>query len=42
MSNLYQKSKVYYTVRLEIVQSNNNGATVFDAVGWPVEEGGEP
>ena len=41
MSNMYKNGKVHFTVRLEIVQSNNNGATVFDAVGWPAEEGGE-
>lgn len=41
MDNMYQEGKVDFTVRLEIVQSNNNGATVFDAIGWPSEEGGK-
>ena len=45
MGNLYKDSRISVTVNMEIVQSNNNGATVFDATGWPVqaptlEEGG--
>lgn len=34
MGNLYKDSVVNIKTRLETVQANNNGATVFDAVGW--------
>ena len=42
MPNLYQDSLLIVKTRFEIVQANNNGATVFDAVGWitPDQEGG--
>ena len=42
MPNLYQDSLISIKTRFEIVQANNNGATVFDAVGWitPDQEGG--
>ena len=35
MGNLYKDSRISLTINMEVVQSNNNGATVFDAVGWP-------
>ena len=41
MDNLYKSSKIYFKVRIEIVQSSNNGANVFEATGWPSSEGGE-
>lgn len=42
MPNMYQDSIITIKTRFEIVQANNNGATVFDAVGWitPDQEGG--
>ena len=43
MGNIYKDSLIYVTVLLEVVQSNGNGATVFDAVGWTsATEGGAP
>lgn len=41
MDNFYKGSTAYVKVRVEIVQSNNNGTSPFDAVGWPTSEGGE-
>ena len=41
MGNMYKSSKVYFDVRIEIVQANNNGTSVFDAEGWPLSEGGD-
>lgn len=41
MGNLYKDSRISLTVRMESVQSNHNGATVFEATGWPASsEGG--
>ena len=41
MGNIYKDSTITVHVRLEVVQANNNGDTVFDAVGWTTpEEGG--
>ena len=37
MGNLYKDSSITLTVNMEIVQSNGNGPTVFDATGWPVQ-----
>ena len=37
MGNLYKDSRITLTVNMEIVQSNYNGATVFDATGWPAQ-----
>ena len=34
IGNIYKDSTIVVKVTLEAVQSNNNGATVFDAVGW--------
>lgn len=43
MGNIYKDSTIRVTILIEIVQSNNNGETVFDAVGWAsAEEGGTP
>lgn len=36
MGNLYQQSKATMTVQAQAVQVANNGATVFEAAGWPV------
>ena len=41
MDNFYKDSTAYVKVRVEIVQSNGNGTSVLDAVGWPDSEGGE-
>lgn len=41
MDNFYKGSTAYVKVRVEIVQSNNNGTNVLDASGWPSSEGGE-
>lgn len=35
MDNMYQKSSATVDVTAYAVQSDNNGATVFDAQGWP-------
>ena len=35
MPNEYQECKVEIDVSAQAVQSKNNGATVFDAAGWP-------
>ena len=35
MDNIYKGATVKVKVTFEIVQANENGATVFDAVGWP-------
>lgn len=41
MGNIYKDSKIFVKVMLEVVQSNGNGETVFDAIGWTsAEEGG--
>lgn len=41
MGNIYKDSTITVHVRLEVVQANNNGDTVFDAVGWAApSEGG--
>ena len=43
MGNIYKDSIIEITVLFEMVQASNNGATVFDAVGWTTSsEGGEP
>ena len=43
MGNIYKDSTIKVTILLESVQSNGNGNTVFDAVGWSsAEEGGTP
>ena len=43
MGNIYKDSTIKVNVLLEAVQSNGNGDTVFDAVGWAsVGEGGTP
>lgn len=43
MGNLYKDSTLTVNVRLEVVQANNNGANVFEAVGWTAPlEGGAP
>ena len=43
MGNIYKDSTIKVDILIEIVQSNNNGETVFDAVGWSsAEEGGTP
>ena len=43
MGNIYKDSNIKVYITLEVVQSNNNGETVFDAYGWTsVEEGGTP
>lgn len=43
MGNIYKDSTINVKIRFEIVQSNNNGNTVFDAAGWSsAEEGGTP
>ena len=34
MGNLYKDSVITVKTRIESVQSNNNGDTVFDAEGW--------
>ena len=36
MGNLYQQSKASLTVQAQAVQVANNGATVLEAAGWPV------
>ena len=35
MGNLYKDSRISLSVRMEVVQSNYNGDTVFEATGWP-------
>ena len=35
MGNMYQSSKTVITVGVQAVQVANNGATVFEAAGWP-------
>lgn len=40
MDNMYKSSKVYFKVRIEIVQANNNGTNAFNAVGWPTDSQG--
>jgi predicted ribosomally synthesized peptide with SipW-like signal peptide len=35
MGNLYQQSKATMTVQAQAVKVANNGATVFEAAGWP-------
>ena len=43
MGNIYKDSIIKITVLFEMVQASNNGATVFDAVGWTTSsEGGAP
>ena len=37
MDNRYQNSTAYVTVITHAVQAANNGATVFEAAGWPEE-----
>lgn len=34
MGNLYKDSTIRFNLRVEVVQANNNGTNVFDAVGW--------
>ena len=42
MGNMYKDSTVTFDIVMEVVQSNNNGTSVFDAVGWTQsEEGGQ-
>lgn len=38
MGNLYQESKAVIGVGVQAVQVANNGATVFEAAGWPEAE----
>jgi hypothetical protein len=41
MGNIYKDSTIKVTIMLESVQANNNGNSVFDAMGWaPAQEGG--
>ncbi len=42
MGNLYKDSTIRFKVRMEVVQANNNGASVTEAQGWtePLYEGG--
>ena len=43
MGNYYKDASVRITVTFQTVQANNNGDTVFDAVGWAADgEGGTP
>jgi len=37
MGNLYQNSQTVIDVQAQATQVANNGASVFDAAGWPVE-----
>ena len=37
MGNLYQSSVANVLVKTQVVQADNNGATVMDAKGWPEE-----
>ena len=38
MSNMYQQSKTMIHVTAHGVQTAHNGATVFDAAGWPIAD----
>ena len=38
MSNLYQNSKAVINVKAQATQVIHNGATVFEATGWPKSE----
>ena len=38
MGNLYQESKAIIHVRAQATQTANNGASVFEAAGWPAAE----
>ena len=41
MGNIYKDAKLFVTVRIEVVQANNNGDSVLTATGWAVaSEGG--
>ena len=40
MGNMYMSSTITVKVFFEIVQASNNGANVFEAVGWPTNEQG--
>ena len=40
MGNIYKNSTVTFRINMEVVQSNNNGANVFEAVGWTSSSGG--
>ena len=41
MGNIYKDGKMYVTVRIEVVQANDNGADVLQATGWATAgEGG--
>ena len=43
MGNIYKDSKIKVEITIEVVQSNNNNDSVFNADGWTsVEEGGTP
>ena len=37
MGNLYQSSEISIDIQAQATQVANNGATVFDALGWPAE-----
>lgn len=37
MDNRYQNAKAHIIVKAQAVQSANNGASVFDAIGWGAE-----
>ena len=40
MGNIYKDGKIFVTVRIEVVQANNNGANVLEARGWATPEQG--
>lgn len=41
MNNIYKDSKMYVTVRIEVVQASSNGENVLQASGWATtDEGG--
>jgi hypothetical protein len=40
MGNMYKDAVIKVRVTIEMVQANDNGATVFDAIGWPAAEQG--
>ena len=42
MGNMYQGSSATIKVAAEATQVKNNGATVFDAAGWPADDASSP
>ena len=40
MGNMYKDSTLTFDIVMEVVQSNNNGTSVFDAIGWTSSENG--